>query len=323
MSPLPSPKQTRNITLVGGSGTIGAPILTALVATGHNVTVLSRPDSSATFPPTVTVHRVAYDDEASLAAVLRGQDALILALNAAAYGAQTPLIRAAAAAGVAWVVPCEFGSDAAHAGLRARLDADTGGGLMRAKAPFRAQVEALGGASAWLGVVCNPWFDFSVRLGALTLGIDLRARTARLFAGAGRDGEVKANFTTLRRVGESLAALLALPDAELAAYRNAWVYFSSFRVSQRDVLAAALRATGTEEADWEVTREEPEEAIRAAREEVAKGNALAGIRVLFALLFSEGYGGDYEAKVVDYERLGLGPEDLDEVMKSLVKELGA
>lgn len=44
------------------------------------------------------------------------------------------------------------------------------------------------------------------------------------------EGNVKANFTTLTRVGETLAALLALPDAEVP--KNEFVYLSSFYVSQ-------------------------------------------------------------------------------------------
>lgn len=71
--------------------------------------------------------------------------------------------------------------------------------------------------------------------------------------------------------------------------------------------------------------EDPPEVIRAAQVEVArpKSNALAGIRIVFALLLGEVYGGDYEAKVVDHQRLGLKPEELEEVMKSLAQELGA
>ncbi|RYP18036.1 hypothetical protein DL765_004152 [Monosporascus sp. GIB2] len=303
-------KQTRNVTLVGGSGTVGTPILAALVATGHKVSVLSRPESTATFPSTVTVHKGTYDDEAFITSILQGQEVLILALNYGAITAQGPLIRAAAAAGVAYVVPCEFGSDATHEPLVARLD------LFSSRAQFRRLVEDLG-VSRWIGVVNNPWFEFCMRVGAF--GLDLKGRMARVFG----DGARKANFTTLRRVGESLAALLALPDAELAAYGNSWVYFSSFLVSQRDLLESAKRVTGTRDEDWTVTSEDAEEVIKAAQEEIAKGNRMAGIRILFALLFSEGMGGDYSAKVIDYKKLGLEPEDLDEVMKGLAQEMGA
>ena len=300
-------KQTRNVTLVGGSGTVGAPILSALVATGHKVSVLTRPESSATFPAAVTVHRGSYDDEAFLTEVLRGQEVLIMALNYGAYPAQVPLIKAAAKVGVPYVVPCEFGSEATHEKLNSRI------ALMNMKRPFRQLVEELG-VSAWIGVVCNPWFDFSMRLGVF--GLDAKTRTARIFG----DGRVKANFTTLQRVGESLAALLALPADELARYKNDWAYFSSFCVSQRDLLASAQRITGTKEEDWTVISEDPEAVIKTAEEEVAKGNPLAGVRILFALLLSEGYGGNYNERVVNYKRLGLEPEDLDEVLKGLLEQ---
>jgi uncharacterized protein YbjT (DUF2867 family) len=110
----PSTKQGRKITVVGGSGNIGSHIVEALVESGiHEVSVLSRPESEATFPLSVKVHRGAYDDEEGfLASALAGQDVLILTLGFQAADAQKPLIRAAAAAGVPYVVPCEFGSDA-------------------------------------------------------------------------------------------------------------------------------------------------------------------------------------------------------------------
>ena len=299
--------QTRNITLVGGSGTVGAPILSELVAKGHNVTVLSRPDSSATFPSTVTVHREPHDDESFLEGVLKGQDVLIFALHHSAYETQIPIIKAAAKVGVPYIVPCEFGSDATNDKLNSRI------ALMNMKRPYRKLIEELG-VSSWIGVTCNPWFDFSMRLGFF--GLDAKTRTARIFD----DGQVKTNFTTLRRVGESLAALLALPETELAQYKNDWVYFSSFCFSQRDLLESAKRVTGTKEKDWSIISENPDEVIKAAEEEVAKGNVVAGVHILFALMFSEGHGGDYSTKVVDYKRLGLEPEDLDEALKELIAQ---
>ncbi|KAI1504539.1 NAD(P)-binding protein [Biscogniauxia marginata] len=315
----PSPKQTRNIALVGGTGTLGAPVLAALLAAGHNVTVLTRASSGAVFPASVTTHRGAYEDEAFAASALAGQDALILALGRGAYAAQAPLIRAAARAGVAYVVPCEFGSDVAHARMRAELElvGEALRGevdLVRAKEPYRALVEELG-VGAWIGVTTGPWVEFSMRLGGL--GIDLREKTARILDA----GDVRANFTTLKRVGESLAAMLALPEEELRGWRNGWVYFSSFLASQRDLLASAVRATGTREEDWTVIREDSDEVMKACKEGLAKGDIMSGLRLLTSLAFKEGYGGDYSAKVIDYRRLGLKPENLDDVMKGLVGEL--
>jgi hypothetical protein len=311
-------KQARNITIVGGTGTVGAPILAALLAEGiHTVSVITRADSTSTFPAGVAAtHRGAYDDAAFLTRVLAGQDVLILALSYTAYGAQTDLIAAAAAAGVSLVVPTEFGSDATHAALNSEIQ------LMNFKTGFRQQIEAeaaRGRDMAWLGVTNNPWFDYCMRAGFL--GVDLKTRTAELFDG----GHVRANFTTLRRVGQSLAAVLSQPDAQLAAYRNGWVYFSSFCVSQRDILDSAVRVTSTrEDADWTVKQGSALAVRDAAKEAAARGDGLAAAQSLFTLMFSEGFGGDYSHKLIDYEQLGLEKEEnLDGVMRELIAELGA
>lgn len=308
----PSPKQARNITVVGGSGTVGAPIVASLAALGiHNISAISRPDSKAEFPSSVKVHRGSYDDDAFLASALAGQDVLIVALSYLAYGAQVPLIKAAAQASVPYVIPCEFGSDATNGPLNQEIV------LMNVKKPFRDLIEELG-VSSWIGVTNNPWFDYCMK-GAF-LDIDLKKRTATLLDG----GLVKANFSTLDRVGKSLAALLSLPEVDLAKHKNEWVYFSSFLVSQGDILESALKATGSRREDWTITQGSTKAIRDWAKEETAKGNPMGAAKSLFALMFTEGFGGNYSSKVVDYEKLGLETEeDLDVVMKGLVKELGA
>ncbi|GAP86301.1 putative isoflavone reductase family protein [Rosellinia necatrix] len=301
-------KRIRNVTLVGANGTVGAPILSALLAAGHKTAVLTRPGSSASFPPAVTVHVRDYNDVEFIEGCLRGQDVLVMALAFNAYDAQIPLIKAAARAGVPYVVPCEFGSDPTHPKLNAEIN------IMNMKAPFRKLIEELG-VSSWIGVVNNLWVEFTLRLGLY--GIDLKKKTATLYD----EGDVKGNFTTLTRVGEALAALLALPEAELSRHRNAFVYFSSFYVSQRDLLASAMRATGTAEGDWAVASVSSDKVIRDAK--APSADPMAPAMSLFALMFKHGYGGDYNTKLQDYESLGLPAEDLDAIMKSVAQELGA
>ncbi|KAI0508574.1 hypothetical protein F5B22DRAFT_392527 [Xylaria bambusicola] len=299
-------KQIRNVTLVGANGTVGAPILSSLLAAGHKVTVLTRPGSTKDFPAAVTVHVGDYSDEEFISSSLKDQEVLILALAFTAYDAQIPLIKAAAKAGVSYIVPCEFGSDPTHQKLNAAIE------LMSMKAPYRKLIEDLG-ISSWIGVVNNPWVEFSMRLGLY--GIDMKKRTATLYD----EGNTKANFTTLKRVGESLAALLSLPEEDLAKHKNEFVYFSSFYANQKDFLASAMRATGTTEEDWTITNTSTNKVLQDARE----GDPSARMMLLFALVFKEGYGGDYSSKVVDYEKLGLVGEDLDAIMKGLAQELAA
>ncbi|KAI0436747.1 hypothetical protein F4803DRAFT_571989 [Xylaria telfairii] len=297
-----STKHIRNVALVGANGTIGAPILSALLSAGHRTTVLTRPGSSANFPSEVTIRVGDYSDEDFAVASLEGQDVLILALAYTAYDAQIPLIKAAAKARVSYIVPCEFGSDPTHPKLNAEIQ------MMNMKAPFRKLIEELG-VSSWIGVVNNPWVEFSIRLGLY--GIDLKNKNATFYD----EGNVKANFTTLTRVGETLAALLALPEADLP--KNEFVYFSSFHVSQRDFLASAMRATGTTEEDWTITSVSSDKVLQDAKEPSA--DVTARMMALFALVFKEGYGGDYSSKVVDYQKLELPAEDLDALMNVILE----
>ncbi|KAI0489489.1 hypothetical protein F4859DRAFT_461074 [Xylaria cf. heliscus] len=80
-----------------------------------------------------------------------------------------------------------------------------------------------------------------------------------------------------------------------------------------------MRATGTTEEDWAITGVSTDRVLQDAREPSA--DVTTRMMALFALIFKEGYGGDYNSKVVDYEKLGLAAEDLDTVMKRLVQEL--
>jgi len=300
-----STKQIRKVTIVGASGNIGVPILSALLATGHKASVLARPSSTATYPSSVTVHTGDYNDEDFVVGALKGQDILILVPAYTVADIQIPLIKAAAKAGVPYILPCEFGSDPTHVKMNTELD------MMNAKRPFRTLIEELG-VSSWIGVVNNPWVEFAIRNGLY--GINLKDKTAAFYD----EGDVKVNITTLTRVGESLAALFALPDEKLKKYRNQFVYLSSFYVSQRDILASAIRATGTTEKDWKITRLSSDEVLEASRKPDA--DMYARMMSLFAVVFKDGYGGDYNHKVLD---VGLEQEDLGALMKDLAKELGA
>lgn len=300
-------KQTRKVILVGATGNVGKHILESLLAAGHEVTVITRTSSNISVPDNVTLHRGDYNDESFLATALKGQDVLITAVTFGAYDVQTPLFRAAAAAKVPWIVPCEFGADP-KASLNDHIS------LMKAKKPYRDLIEELG-VSSWIGVVNGLWFDYVMRFGAFGLGIDAKAKTANFFD----DGNTKTNFTTLKRVGESLAAVLGWPEDELAKFKNDWVYFSSFYITQREIWATIIRATGTKESDWVVSARPSEQVIKECKEQLANGAGMAvGQQLLMALTLGKGIGGDYHEKVLDNEKLGLQPESLDEVVKEVV-----
>jgi hypothetical protein len=122
--------------------------------------------------------------------------------------------------------------------------------------------------SSCIGIVNNPWFEPSLQSGFFD--IDIPNRTATLYD----DGAVKVNTTTLRKVGKSVAALLSVPDAQLAQFKNQFEYLSSFHVSQREMLGAVMRDTGTSGRDWTVKKVSAVEAVDAAKERPTPGTFL-------------------------------------------------
>ncbi|KAF7563331.1 hypothetical protein G7046_g780 [Stylonectria norvegica] len=292
--------QGRKIAIVGGTGTIGAVTLSALLAKKiHTITAISRTDSKATFPAEVIVKKGSYSDEEFLVSALKGQDVLIIQLGRFAEDAlHEQLIRAAGKAGVPYVLPTEFGSDIeAEQMVKEQF-------VLWGKAERRALIEKSG--SSWIAVVNNPWYDWSLPQGFW--GIDVKERKATLYNG----GDVKANTSTLPRTGEATAELLSLPEEKLAAFKNKPFYISSFYITQREMLDSVQRVTGTTDSDWKIDVRDSIEVGKEADEEVNKGNHMAIVAKFFSCHFLKGYGGDFNHKVTD---LGLPKEDLDEVTK--------
>jgi len=76
----------QNVLLIGASGNLGKPILSALRADStFNVTVLSRADSAATFSSDVKMIKADYSNKDALVKAFTGQDVVISAVAAPAH----------------------------------------------------------------------------------------------------------------------------------------------------------------------------------------------------------------------------------------------
>ena len=148
-----------NIVIAGASGQSGTHILNALLSTNaFTLTAITRSSSTATFPPPVKVQKGDYASDAFFESSLQGQDVLIVVLAGnAPKDLQSRLIKAAAVAGVPWILPCEFGPDGGHS------QTSEGVPFLASKKGYRDEIEALG-KSSWIGVVTGFWFDFVSRL---------------------------------------------------------------------------------------------------------------------------------------------------------------
>ncbi|KAI9837291.1 MAG: hypothetical protein M1819_000365 [Sarea resinae] len=345
--PPPPPPPLQNIALIGANGHLGPAILTALLsapASPHkfNVTVLSRASSASnpTYPSSVRTTLISPDPSVDeLVRCLRGCDALIVAVSGALADLQMRLADAAARAGVRRFVPADFGSCDSRSARAAALVP-----LYGAKGRVRAHLRTLAAAAAaagekegegegeddtgfsWTSLVCGHFFDYGLRTGLL--GFEMGgAKKAKVFDG----GHGRWSATTLEAVGRAVVGVLR-HEAET---RNRMLYIQSFCTTQNEVLASLEKATATTTATAKTTTttrgawrvEEVEsgpyiEKLKAEMERDPGNNAQAAEEELvgvLGLLEADWSGKEDFAN----ELLGLGGEDLDEVVQKVVATTAA
>ncbi|KAI8957010.1 NAD(P)-binding protein [Daldinia sp. FL1419] len=313
---MPQYNYIKRIAIVGATGTVGSFITEELLKLGkHEITAITRKSSSAanSIPGGVKVAKVDYDDESTLVDGLKGQDVLIITMDTrAAPDTQLKLIRAAAAANVPFVLPNEWGCDMADEAMGKDIL------IGNIELSSRKLVEDLG-KSSWIGVVTGFWYEYSLGFGKETYGMEWKTRTWTFFD----DGETKMNTSTWPQVGRAVAKLLSLPiepenqgAPSLSNYKNKFIYVSSFHVSQKDMFASVLRATGTKESDWKIEYEKSNERFLEAQKRLFNGDALAYPQLLYSRVFRDGCN-DFEGKYGNLinDDLGLPKEDIDEATK--------
>jgi saccharopine dehydrogenase-like NADP-dependent oxidoreductase len=136
------------------SGQVGGETLRSVLEHGAiNVTAISREQSTSIFSPGVIVKKGDYTSS-FLEAALQGQDVVIIALSTMVPpDIQINIIRAAIKVGVPWIVPNEYGSDGENEELSSAIP------FLGSKKKYRDMIEE-SGSSSWIGIACNPWFDF-------------------------------------------------------------------------------------------------------------------------------------------------------------------
>lgn len=287
----------------------------ALLKTGrHTVTAITRKESTGKLPEGVQIKTVDYNDHASLVEALRGQDALIITLSVMAPKDQDgKLIKAAAEADVPYILPNEWGTDSTNK----TLCEDTMMGSH--KDDTRKLIEQTG-KSAWIAVATGFWYEWSLAL-PFAYGFDFVNHTATFFD----DGEQKICTSTWPQVGRTIAALMSLPidskgeGACINDYKNSFVYVNSFTVSQKDMFESVLRVTATKTEDWKINKEPCEERYAAGKKRFLSGDRVGfGICLYTRLFFNDG-AGDFEAKGLANEALGLPKENIDEATERAIK----
>lgn len=250
----------------------------------------------------------AESDVAALIEALRGQQVLIITMSVTALATVKSLIRAAASAGVAYILPNWFGHDANNKQL---LEDSMMTGLFANV----TEIERLGVSSFFL-LACNFWYEFSLGGGPHRYGFDFKKRSLTLYDG----GNVAINTSTWPQCGRAVASLLSLkelPDDEndasptVSRFRNECVYISSFALSQRDMFQSVKRVTGTTDADWTISHEDTKQRYKEGLEAIKTGNHEGWMKMGYSRMFFPDGAGNYEGRGLHNDVLGLTGEDID------------
>jgi len=291
----------KNVIVIGASGRLGTYTLKALLSS-FNVSVLSRPESKATFPANVTVHRTEYTVE-RLVPIFKGQDAVVSVVGSFGIASQNVFVDAAVQAGVKRFIPSEYGCDTSNSRVLEIAP------ILKGKADVAAYLkEKQSSGLTWTSIITGPFFDLQPSLKGF-LGLDLAEHTAIVWD----SGTHRWSGTTLSQIANAIVGVLSHPS-ETA---NKYVYVSSFSLTLNDLIATAEKLTGTK---WNRVQFSSEEKIKSGQEGLAKGDfSVVGLLLRAATFTKEGTG-NLEAKYgLDNELLGLPKENLEEVLSTLFK----
>ena len=251
-------------------------------------------------------------DESFLTSTFQGQDVVVLMPPLPQLvSLQEPAVRAAARAGVPYILPAEFGPDPFASKLIEENQL-----LQDKKKKIRDLIEELG-VSSWISVAVGPFLDMNIKSGLW--GIDVENRKATIWTGA----VGKVNASSVAQTGQASAAVLSLPGQDLSRYKNKAFYVPSFHLTQKELLQAFQKATGTADQDWEIDYQDVNDALKDCNDKIQQKDATAPFVKFFLAHFREGSGGDFESKVDASEvkklhEIGLQKEAVDDVLKRTV-----
>ena len=228
----------KNVLILGASGSVGAPILNALLTEpSFNVTIVSRASSSASFPSDIPVIKIsdAFTTE-ELTEAFRAQEAVVVALTTGSVisgkkdGLAFRLIDAALAAGVRRFIPSEFGANNLDPRARALVPTyDRKGEVLEY---LMEACENSQGKLTWSSICCGSWLDWALdpAKSGNFLSIDVKGRKATVYD----SGTRRFAITSSKNTG--LAVAKALLDPAMTA--NKQIFLCDFSASTRQIVSA-------------------------------------------------------------------------------------
>lgn len=296
----------RTVTFLGADSKLGDAILAALLRHNFAITILKRSSSKSSddYPASVAVTRITDDFiEDDLVTALKGQDAVVVSVNGSLVDLQKRIANAALKAGVKRFIPADFGSCDSASPVTQELVP-----LYKRKTEVREHLQSLAQQSndsfSWTALVPGHFFDWQLEF----LHIFLKEKRADILD----DGETKFSVSTLERIGEATAQILARADDD--GTRNQTLYVQSFCVSQQQIIAAYEKAT---DAKWNVQRYEADKWRDEYKKKADAGETSAVEECVWYLGTVDANWEGRQTFAMDL--LGLKNEDLEEVVRKVVQ----
>ncbi|KAL5627793.1 hypothetical protein BROUX41_002541 [Berkeleyomyces rouxiae] len=291
------------MSIKNASGNLGSPVTKALLKHGFNVTAISRPESTSTFPEGVSVKKVDLSSEAALTDAFKGQDAVISLIATREISKQNVIADAAAAAGVKRYIPSEFGVNSGQV-AGTHLQAAVG-----SKAEHITYITALAQKTpgfTWTGVTCGSFFDWCWKI--KLFGFDTEAKSAAIID----SGNERFAASTLADVGEGVAGILS----HLSETANKYVAIQTFETSQNEILAALEKITGDK---YSILNVKASDVIKKGDERLAQNDFFgAFVDYLAHWNFADGGNHKNSADILINDVIGLKQSSVEDVLKTLV-----
>ncbi|GAP93231.2 putative 2`-hydroxyisoflavone reductase [Rosellinia necatrix] len=302
-------QEFKAVTLLGATGNLGPHILSSLLRTGFEVTVLSRSQSSAAskLPSGVRVRQSDYSF-ASLVEAFKGQDVVVSTISTLNVQQQLNIIDAAVAAKVKRFVPSEFGSDTS-----VDDEDDMATFIKEKKEVVRHLRTKEASGLSWTALCPGPWIDWMLEEGNGLLGLDIKSKTATIVD----SGDQEFTGSTLGLVAKATATILMRPEET----KNRYLQVQAFTLTQKSIIEAVERVTNTKFSTKKISRAE---LLSLAAKHLDEGDMARGQYELVTATLCSG------SKIVRFpERavqgnkvLGLAEEeDLEEMIKRVLAKL--
>ncbi|CZR69917.1 uncharacterized protein PAC_19817 [Phialocephala subalpina] len=217
----------RKVVVLGASGNVGRPIVGALIASGFDVTAVSRSTINSSTSNLSAKYLTTDYSYSSLSDVFKNQDAIVCAYNPAAAAAHHKAIAVAAlACGIKHLITPDFSSDTFNAHVDELQIFEP---KRKAQRYLERKIQDAGSSMHWTAIICGPFWDWAIPRGIFWL--DPKSRTVTIFG----SGNQRISMSGISMVGRASVEVLSRPEK----YVNRPAYFADYTISNNQLLAIA------------------------------------------------------------------------------------